>query len=164
MPGTQRPRIAKLHQVRITKEKNMALVEFLDPALTATYLTIGPEVSRMSDWEILDFFNEIVLAQERLTASNDDAAVEIPEGRPQVRYSAQCDQWVPCGDVLRCRVDNDGNEAVIEIDGRQFSMAEFGRMLSTYSGQGMRICFIPGAEVNGEPQIEVREPDDEPDY
>lgn len=163
MPGPQRPRTAKLHQVRITKEKNMAIVEFLDSAITATYLTIGPEVSRMNDWEILDFFNEAILAQERLTASNDHAAIEIPEVRPQVKYSAQCDQWVPCGDVLHCRVDSDGNEAVIEIDGRQFSMAEFGRMLSTYSGWGMKVCFIPGIEIK-EPQIEVREPVDEPEF
>ena len=78
-----------------------------------------------------------------------------------MRYSIECDQWVPRGDVLRCLVSDDDGEAVIEIDGRDFSLEEFGRMLTTFAGWGMRICFVPEDELAREPEIEVREPDNE---
>lgn len=48
-----------------------------------------------------------------------------------------------------------------EIDGREFSLREFGRMLVTHAGWGMRICFVPDDELEHDPEIEIREPDDE---
>jgi len=41
---------------------------------------------------------------------------------------------------------------------RELSLAEFGRMLTTYAGWGMRIAFVPDDDVHEEPRIEVREP------
>ena len=161
MPRFRRPHTATLQEVRITKERESAAIEFLEPGIAITHLTIGAAVARMSDQEILDLFNETILSQERLAASYHHVAVEIPEGQPQVRYFRKGDQWVPRGDVLRCLVSDAGGEAVIEIDGRDFSLVEFGRMLTTFSGWGMRICFVPEDELTREPEIEVREPDDE---
>ena len=146
MPRLRRPRTATLGKVRITKEREAAVIEFLEPGIATTHLTIGAAVARMSDQEILDLFNETILAQERLVASYHHVAVEIPEGRPQIRYYKEADQWVPRGDVLRCLVSDDGGEAVIEIDGQDFSIAEFGRMLTTFAGWGMRISFVPEDE------------------
>ena len=161
MPRLRRPRTATLGEVRITKEREAAVIEFLQPGISTTHLTIGAAVARMSDQEILDLFNETIRAQGRLAASYHHVAVEIPEGHPQIRYYKEADQWVPRGDVLRCLVSEAGGEAVIEIDGRDFSIAEFGRMLTTFAGWGMRICFVPEDELTREPEIEVREPDDE---
>jgi hypothetical protein len=115
----------------------------------------------MSDQEILDLFNGTILAQEQLAASYHHIAIEIPEGRSQVRYSKECYQWVPRGHVLRCLLSDADGEAVIEIDGREFSLTEFSRMLTTFSGWGMRICFVPEDDITEEPEIEVREPEDE---
>ena len=70
MPRLKRPRVARLQEVRITKEKESAKIEFLEPGIDTTHLTIGPGVSRMSDQEILVLFNGIIQAQERLAASS----------------------------------------------------------------------------------------------
>ena len=161
MPRLKRPRVARLEEVRITREKEQATIKFLEPGIATTHLTLGPGVSRMGDKEILVLFNGIIQAQERLAASYHHVAIEIPEGSPQVRYSEECCQWVPRGDVVRCVVNDDESGAVIEIDGREFSLEEFGRMLTTFSGWGMRICFVPEDEITKEPEIEVREPEDE---
>ncbi len=48
--------------------------------------------------------------------------------------------------------------AQIQIDDHLLTLEEFGRMLSTYSGWGMRIAFVPDDELTTEPDIEVREP------
>jgi hypothetical protein len=56
--------------------------------------------------------------------------------------------------------DEVGNRPVIEIDGREFILEEFGAMLTTYSGWGMRIVFVPDSELETTPVIVVREPED----
>jgi hypothetical protein len=38
------------------------------------------------------------------------------------------------------------------------SLREFGRMMTTYSGWGCRIIFVPDDEVHREPKVEVKEP------
>jgi hypothetical protein len=161
MPRLRRPRIATLQEVRIAKKKEGAIIEFLEPGIASIHLTIGPGVAGMNDQEILDLFNRTILAQEQLVASYHHIAIEIPEGRPQVNYSTDCYQWVPRGHVLRCLLSDAEGEAMIEIDGREFSPAEFSRMLTTFSGWGMRICFVPEDDITEEPEIEVREPENE---
>lgn len=47
------------------------------------------------------------------------------------------------------------------IDDRELTQAEFGRMLTTCAGWGMRIAFVPDDDLLRQPAIEVREPDDE---
>jgi hypothetical protein len=83
-------------------------------------------------------------------------------GKPQVEYSARCDQWVPRGDVVRCVVTcDDEGQAAVDIDGRQFTMEELGRMLLTHEGWGMRLTFVDEEHVDEDPAIEIGEPDDE---
>ena len=85
--------------------------------------------------------------------------VEIPPGRPQIKYACDSDQWVPRGSVLRCYIeDNEDGEAVIHIDGHELSLREFGRLLTVYAGWGMRIAFVDEDSVDEEPEIEIREP------
>ena len=89
-------------------------------------------------------------------------AIEIPPGRPQIEYFEQGDQWTPRGCVLRCVIDDGGpgNEPIIHVDDRELSWADFGRLLTTYAGWGMRIVFVPNDETHLEPRVEVSEPED----
>jgi hypothetical protein len=52
------------------------------------------------------------------------------------------------GAVLWCAVHDDDDQAVIEIDERELSIEEFGRLLKTYAGWGMRISFVPEDELD----------------
>lgn len=139
-----------------------AIIEFVESGTSSTNLVIGPDVARMTEREILDMYNDVVRAQEKAIAEYEHVAVEIPPGSPQIRYSARGDQWVPRGDVLRCYVTGSStdDDAVIEIDDQDLTLRDFGRLLDTYAGWGMRICFVPEDDLEHEPEIEVREPDD----
>ena len=153
------PRVASPDEVRITREKNAALIEFADDTMASTHLTIGPEIVDMSDAEILECYNEGVRAMEYSRATYHHVAVEIPVGKPQIQYSAQCNQWTPRGDVLRCIIEDDASgDPVVHIDDQELSWTEFGGLLRTYSGWGMRIVFVPDDSTHEEPEVEVREP------
>ena len=66
------------------------------------------------------------------------------------------------GQVLRCYIENDAEDGtIIQIDDVELDLAAFGRMLQVFSGFGMRIAFVDEEEVTEEPEILVREPDDE---
>jgi hypothetical protein len=88
-------------------------------------------------------------------------------GKPQVKYYAKGNQWVPRGDVLRCELLTDAacpvdlEEPFVAIDDRDFTLAEFVKMVGTFGGWGMRIEFVPDDELHERPQIEVRDPPDE---
>jgi hypothetical protein len=64
--------------------------------------------------------------------------------------------------VLRCVISDGGpdGQAIIYIDDHELSLEEFGRLLTTYAGWGMRTVFVPDDQIDEEPQIEVRDPDD----
>ena len=159
----KRPRVVSLDEVRITRRGDTAEFEYADEAMGSMSLKVGVDVSDMTDQELLERHNEAVQAMEDMPASHEHVAVEIPVGRPQLRYSRPADQWSPRGDVVRCVVHDGGpaGEAVIEVDGHELSLRELGRMLTTCSGWGMRIVFVPEDEIHREPRIEVREPTDE---
>jgi len=57
MPRKKRPRIARLDHVRISRSGDEAIVEFLDPAVAATRLRVGPQVQDMTDEEVLLLYN-----------------------------------------------------------------------------------------------------------
>jgi len=161
MPRMKKPHMATLDEVIIARDGDYGEITYRDPTVGGVNLKIGPEVARMIDQEILDCHNETILAMQQSVASYRHRAVEVPAGRPQVRYSEQCNQWVPCGDVLRCVIhDEKGRRPVIEIDDRDFTLEEFGAMLTTFSGWGMRIVFVPDSDLEKPPVIVVREPKD----
>ena len=114
----------------------------------------------MSDAAILDLFNSVIDAQGQMAAEYDNRVIEIPLGRPQIKYVADADQWVPRGQVLRCLIEDDENgELLVQIDDQELRLQEFGRLLRTYAGWGMRITFVPDDRLTEEPEVEVREPD-----
>ena len=161
MPRMKKPHIATLDEVIISRNGDCGEITYRDPTVGGVSLKIGSDVARMTDQEILDCHNDTILAMQQSVASYKHKAVEVPPGRPQVRYSELCDQWVPRGDVLRCVIhDEEERRPVIEIDGRDFTLEEFGTMLTTHAGWGMRIVFVPDSDLEKPPVIVVREPEE----
>ncbi len=161
MARMKKPHIATIDEVIIMRNGDYAEITYRDPTVGGVSLKIGPEVACMTDQEILDCHNETILAMQHSVATYKHEAVEVPLGKPQVRYSEMCDQWVPRGDVLRCVIhDEGGRRPVIEIDDRDFTLEEFGAMLTTYAGWGMRIVFVPDNELEKPPVIVISEPED----
>jgi hypothetical protein len=155
----KRPRVASPDEVRITREGEAALIEFADTSIATTHLTIGSGLADMTEQEILECYNDSVRAQATAAAAYEHIAIEIPVGKPQIEYEARSRQWVPRGDVLRCVIEDDENRhPVIHIDEQELSWEEFGRLLVTYAGWGMRIKFVPDDSTHEEPVTEVREP------
>jgi hypothetical protein len=160
----RKPEIATLDQVRISREGEDAVIEYGDPNIATTYFHVGPSLDAMSDQEVLDGFNALLRREEEPGAEvNDHVAVEIPAGHPQMRYFARGNQWVPRGAVLRCLIDDAGpdGEAVIYIDDEALSLPDFGRLLCTYAGWGMRITFVPEEALAVPPKIAIGEPDED---
>ena len=119
----------------------------------------------MSDKEIVELYNDGLRAQAQVASEHKHVAVEVPLNSAQIRYSKRCDQWVPRGGVLRCLIEDDAEKTVVvRIDDHELSLEEFGRLLTTYSGWGMRIEFVPEEEVHRRPAHEVREPKSEEEW
>lgn len=156
----KRPHIASLDQVRISREDDGAVIEYAEPGIWTTHFKLGPEVRAMTDQEILDRFNECLMANEQRRAEYEHVAIEIPLGKPQIEHFEKGDQWAPRGGVLRCVISDGGpdSEPIIQIDDRDLSWTEFGRLLTTYAGWGMRVISVPEDETQIEPRVEVREP------
>ncbi len=156
----KKPRVVSLDEVKITREGDAVEFEYADGEMGSMHLTLGFDVTKKSDAELLAYHNDVVRTMEDARATYEHVAVEVPIGSPQIEYFDRGDQWVPRGDVLRCVVHDGGRngEATVEIDERELTLEEFGRMLTTYAGWGMRIVFVPDDEIHLEPTVEVREP------
>jgi hypothetical protein len=155
----KKPRKASIDEVRITREGEIAIIENADPSISVVRLTVGSKLGSMTDAVVLDLFNDLIEAQQAMAAEYDAKLIEIPPGRPQIRYSEQSDQWVPRGDVLRCYIeDDDEGELVVYVDDQELSLRDFGRMLRTFAGWGMRISFVPEDRIADQPEIVISEP------
>jgi hypothetical protein len=130
-----------------------------DANVSGARMVIGPRIASTSDAEIVEMYNEILDAQGALLQQWDKTVVEEPPGEKQIEYHEDSDQWVSCGDVLRCIIDDGGpnGEVTIHIDDQELSLAEFGRLLSVHAGWGMRIAFVPEEFVTENPSVKVRE-------
>lgn len=157
----KKPFIARINQVNISRDGETAIIEYKDKSTSSVNLHIGPELPNMSDRQVLETLNEIVRVQRKMAEEYVHVAVEIPEGHPQIEYSTQCRQWVPRGDVLRCVINDGGldGETTVYIDERELSLHDFGKILATHAGWGMRITFVPDDRLTENPQIEVRDPE-----
>lgn len=155
------PYVASMDRVRITREGDTAIIEYADPDVATIHMKYGPRLAGMSDQDVLDDFNEGLVAMEHYRAEHPYVAVEIPPGKPQIYYSRKCAQWVPRGNVLRCYIEDGGpdGELTFQIDDRELSLTEFERLLRVHAGWGMRVVFVPHDATHEEPEIEVREPE-----
>jgi hypothetical protein len=158
---TKKPRQASPDEVRITREGDIAIIENADPSVSVVRLKVGPALASMNDAAVLDLFNGVIEAQQKMSREYDDTLVEIPPGRPQIRYSGESDQWVPRGDVLRCHIEDDETgELVVHVDDQALNLRDFGRLLRTFAGWGMRISFVPDDRIADQPDIVIAEPED----
>ena len=166
MPSMRKkpPRQASLDEIHITREGETAVIEFADPNVSVSHVNVGPELGSMSDAAVLELFNAMLEAPTEIAAGFDNAAVEIPPGRPQIRFHEDSGRWVPRGQILRCHIEEDEeSRTVIYIDDQELGLDAFSDLLKHYDGWGMRIAFVPEDEVTEQPEIEVREPDRQDD-
>lgn len=159
----KKPYVATIDQVIISREDEYGIIKYIEPNVSQVHLKLGTEVQQMSDEQILDCHNRILRTQQQMALEYEHIAVEIPEGNPQIKYYRLGKQWTPRGDVLRCVIGGGGpgGEETIYIDDHELSLREFGRLLSTYAGWGMRIVFVPDDRIYEEPEIEIREPQED---
>jgi len=145
----------------ITRNGDTAVINYSDPAMgPGTNLEVGPELSRMTDLEVVDMHNDMLRNMQDHREAHPFVAIEIPEGSPQLEYDAVRREWSTRGDVLRCRIecsDHSASLPVIDIDGKGLSWREFGVLVSTYEGWGMRVMFVPDDEINKTPSIALQE-------
>ena len=155
------PYIVRVGEVQLVRDGGSVEIRYPEPDIPVTHLTIGPELANMTDEEVIGLWNENLRARAEFAAQYKHVAVEVPLGSPQIEYHERSDQWVSRGDVVRCLINDDENRMpVIEIDDRELSWEEFGKLVVTYAGWGMRIAFVPEDEVHRQPRVEVREPKD----
>ncbi|MEK7384537.1 MAG: hypothetical protein AAB262_14800 [Elusimicrobiota bacterium] len=153
-----RLRSITLNEVKITRDGDYAIFRYLDPSMGGGMnIKVGPRVKKMTLGELLELHNDIVRERIALAARYKHESVEIVGG-PQIEYSKQCGQWVARGDVLRSVItcgDLDAREPAFEIDGKELSLQEFGAMLLTHEGWGMRIVFVPEDKLHKVPRIKI---------
>ena len=156
----KRPHRVSREEVRITREGDTAVFEYVDPSIRSVGLKIGPELATMTDTEVFERFDEMLETRDEFMAGVDRTLTEIPPGRPQIEYDEFFGQWSLRGQVLRCHIADDGERGTVFcIDDEELDMAAFGRMLTTFSGFGMRIALVDEDDVEYRPEIVVREPD-----
>jgi thiosulfate/3-mercaptopyruvate sulfurtransferase len=49
---------------------------------------------------------------------------------------------------------------IVHVDDRTLNLQDFGRLLRTFAGWGMRISFVPKDRIADQPDIIIREPED----
>lgn len=151
--------IARLPEVMVTRDGDFARIEYRERDIAATLLEIGPEIREMSDSEIVELHNEGLRDKATQASEDKQVSVEVPLGSAQIEYFARCDQWVPRGSVLRCLIrDGPYGQLLIRVDDQDLQLKQFGKLLTTYEGWGMRIEFVPQEEVHRRPVVKVREP------
>jgi len=154
--------VVRLDEVIVTRNGEEAIIRYREKGISTTHLTIGPEIAGMSDADIVELFNEGLREQARRTAQYRHVSVEVPMRSPQVEYRPASPQWAPRGGVLRCQIgDGEHGNLVVEIDDREFTLEEFGKMLVTHAGCGMRIERVPDDAFHRRPAHELREPGDD---
>lgn len=79
---------------------------------------------------------------------SQDETVRFRAKSRQIYHCGATDQWTPRGKALRCLLgDNEEGQLVVAIDNHELSLAEFGRLLATCAGWGMRIEFSDQKEI-----------------
>ena len=85
----KKPSIATLREVRITRKGEVALIEYRKKGISSVNLHIGPELTSMTDQDVLKVHNDIIRTQQELAATYQHIAVEVPEGLPAPSVRAE---------------------------------------------------------------------------
>src|SRR6185503_16101172 len=108
----------RLDEVILTRGSDYVEIVYKEPDVPSTRLQIGPEVTGLSDQEIIDLFNEMLRETAKFAAEYKHVAVEVPLDSPQIKYFARGQQWCPRGGVLRCLIADEDGQLVVGIDQR----------------------------------------------
>jgi len=159
----KKPYRASLDQVRISRGPNGPEIDYAEENVSGVHLVMSSaEQAALSDEQILEIHNRCIDAQQASRDSFDWVALEVPPGTPQVKRDRRTGYVLPRGDVLRCHITDcaagEEDPVAIYIDDEEYTLREFGQMLQSYAGWGMRVVFVPEDEVHEEPSIEVRKP------
>ena len=158
---SRRPPQSTIDQVHISREGESAIIEHANPAYATVNLILGPQIKTLTDREILEMFNDVIAAQEASIADPANRPIEIPEGRSQIEWLEDLQQWSARGHVLKCEVsdDEDGN-LVVYVDDEELDAEAFLQLIRPFAGWGMRITFMDESQIHDEPEVIVRDPDD----
>ena len=114
----KRPHVTTLEDVMISRENETAIIEYKDPNIWVTHLTIGSKIYTMSDQDILDSHNNSILAYLEWMRNYKYVAVEVPPEKLQIDYFSPGGYWTTRGDVLRCEITESEGETIISVDDR----------------------------------------------
>ena len=156
-----KPFIATLADVKISRDGIFARFDYLNQGDRGSQrIEVGKDTTNMSDQELLDIHNHIAARMIESIENYEHIALEIPEGKPQIEFSKISHQWTTNGEVVRCCIgwdENDDGGPMIEVDDKKLSWQEFGALVSTYEGWGMRVTFVPDDELTKIPTVVVGE-------
>lgn len=151
-------------EVTISRDGETAVFTYSNPAMGAgRNLRIGSIIHRMTDEDIIKLHNDIAYSTMEMRAQYEHIAKEIAVGKPQIKYDKRYGQWSMRGDVIRCCIHDCQNpktgvqEPVIKVDDKELSWQEFGQMLTTFAGWGMRLTIVPDDELHILPKVKVIE-------
>lgn len=155
----RRPVVTSLDEAWVEKEEPFVYIHYRDPRIRSVRIDVGSGVEEMADVDIIALHNRMIEAGQEMREGIRYTAVEVPEGEPQIEYHAPSDQWTFRGDVLRCEIgSSELDSPIFYIDDHELTLREFGRMMTVYSGWGVRIIIVPDDELTGEPEIIVADP------
>lgn len=157
----QKPIIATLNNVEIKREGTAVNFKYINQGdRGGQRIEVGKDTANMTNQELLDIHNHIARKMIESSENYEHIAFETPEGKPQINYEEDCCQWAVNGEVIRCCVGWDAGEGpAIEIDDKTLTWQEFGKMLSSWEGWGMRITFVPDDQLTKIPTVVIGERD-----
>lgn len=159
----KRPYPSTIDQVRVTREDGTAILEYAEPGVSTVHFQIGAGLGSMTDEDVIALHIGTLEAMEDLRLESDLPALEMPVGVPQIEWFERGYQWSARGHVLRCLIDSGDDEGPsVIIDDKELTWAQFGRVVSSFAGWGLRAIFVDHDSLHEEPRIEVGEPDEEP--
>jgi hypothetical protein len=82
----KKPGRAVIDQVRITRDGNDVIIEYADPEMSGTRVTIGPQIKTMTDRDIVDVFNGMMDAQAALLPGWNKTVFEVLPGVHQIEH------------------------------------------------------------------------------
>jgi hypothetical protein len=95
MPKPRRPHVASPDEIKSgTRKGDEVIIQYADPKVATMHLQMGKEkLDRMTNEELLEFSrSEHVEALDDHMRNYEYVAVEIPVGKPQVRYFEKGDR------------------------------------------------------------------------
>lgn len=116
--------------VRVIRDGTIVIVEHDCEPIVAVRLELGVRASTLSDREILDRYNQRVLALGAALIAT-----------PQLQRDDVTGRWRPSGRAIRCVVEGSVDEPTVFVDDVELSFAELGALMSNH-GAPIFLVFL----------------------